>query len=283
MRNESKVAMSDIYETDFWWIQERHHRSLYVGVGHHKPLTDDDNPRAIQWFHSLENGRLSPDKKCYPLTFIHHWRNVCNDSNVYRSLTLFDNNGQPVALGPFLVDIDNFQLVKNGYKEDLEDALKVSRATVKLLRRKPYEIQANDLRVFFTGRKGFNIEVRPSSLAINMNDAADAQVRRSATKLDEIINALRGTNDIGSNATTNAVGVSGTVIDRIYGSKLNNYKLKHPYVRLHDSINQWIPQSGLRMARKKIHLSPADLCDMSAEQICQKARCDVSTPSPGEL
>lgn len=284
MRSESKVEMSDIYNIDFWWIQEEERRSLYVGVGHHKPLTDDDQPCEIPWFRSLKNGGLSLDEEHYPLAFINEWRKACSDTNVYRTLTLFDNKGQPVVLGSFLIDIDNSQLVTNAYKEDLDDALRVARATIELLRTKPYKVQEIDLRVFFSGRKGFNIEVRPSSLGIE--GAYEDQIRLSATKLDCIIMALRRCADISSDSYTqyngfklygagNAVSNNETIIDRIYGSRSNGYKLKHPYVRLHNSINEWTPKSGTKMARRKIRISLAELSGMSAEQICQKAQGDV--------
>lgn len=278
-RGDTEVKMSNISESDFWWTEEQH-RSLYVGVGHHKPLTDDDDPCGIKWFHSLENGCLSEVEKRYPLPFIHQWRNACNNTNVYRTLRLFDDKGQSVVLGPFLIDIDNSQSVKNGYKEDLEDALKVVRATIELLRGKPYAIQDNYLRLFFTGRKGFNIEVRPSALRISMCDTADAQIKSSSTKLDEIIKTLRRRNNIDTNATT-AVSDGGTVIDRIYGDRFG-YRLKHPYIRLHSSINEWISKRGSKMARRKIRLSPDELFSSSAKQICQKAAEGVSTPYSGE-
>lgn len=280
-----------MYETDFWWVDEELHRSLYLGVGHHKALTDDDNPCTIQWFHSLQDGDLSVVEKCYPLSFLHKWRKACNDINVYRTLTLCDKAGKRILLGPFLIDIDNSVIV-NGYQEDLADALKVAQTTIKFLKTQ-LGIQENDLQVFFTGRKGFNIEVLPSSLGIRTDDAVDDQIRLSATKLDEIIDALRRSAGISSNAyaqfpgfrlygTSNAVSDKRTSIDRIYGSRFNKFKLKHPYVRLHNSINEWIAKTGDKMARRKIRISLSDLFGRSAEQICLKAQHDVSTAFEGD-
>ena len=246
--------MSNISETDFWWIREEQHRSLYVGVGHHRPLTDDDNPYMIE------------EKNYYPLGFIHQWRRVCNDINVHRTLTLFDKGGEAILLGPFLIDIDNSQWT-DGYQEDLEDALQVAQSTIRLLKTE-FAIHENDLRVLFTGRKGFNIEVRPSSLGIRMDGTVDAQVKVSRRKLEKIRDAVRSSR--------------GTTIDRIYGGKFDKCELKHPYVRLHNSINEWMQKDGNKLARRKIKLSLADLFGMSAEQICQQARCAVSTPHPSE-
>lgn len=287
------VEMSNIFDTDFWWLQEEHYDSLYVGVGHHKPLTDDDEPFRTTWFRSINHGgRLSEAQKNYPLSFIHQWRKAGGDVNVYRTLTLFNNKEEPVLLGPFLIDIDNSQLAKNGYKEDLEDALKVARATIQLLRGKPYAIEENDLRLFFTGRKGFNIEIRPFSLGIRTDANFEQQVKASACRLDEITKALQRCQGISNTYTqydgfklwgaSNHVSNSGTTIDRIYGSKSNGYKLKHPYIRLHDSINSWMQKDGNKMARTKIRISLADLFDMSAKQICQKARLDASAPGLSE-
>lgn len=226
-------------------------------------MTDDDDPSQIRCFHSLENEHLSQVKKCYPLSFIHRWRKACSKTNVHRTLKLLDNKDKAKMVGPFLIDIDNEQ-------EDLDDALSVARRTVKLLKEKPFGIQGSDLRIFFSGHKGFNIEVRPSSLQINISESVDNQIKFSATTRKEIIEALQSSGSVRC-CTPNAVSDQGTVIDTW-----------HPFIRLHDSINAWIVKSGYKMARRRIRLGLADLFDVSAEQICQKAQPNISGPRPAE-
>ena len=252
---------------DFWWLPKHlDPMSPRVGVGHHKPLTDDDEPSNIKWFHSLKNQRLSSKGKYYPLSFIHEWRKACNDINVYRTLTLFNEEGEPILLGPFQIDIDNSDWV-NGYREGLPDALNVTRVAANILT-SSYKLPIEQVRIFFTGRKGFNIEVCPEALRIS--GSLDDQIRLSAKKLEEVIAALRQANRVSSNST-NAVSNGGTIVDRIYGNRFSGYRLKHPYIRLHRSINKWVRRDGMEIARRKIELSLNELANLTVEQICKSA------------
>lgn len=49
----------EVIDDDFWWLDSEAEQSRFITVGHHLPLSDDDNPRAIQWFHSADKDRLS--------------------------------------------------------------------------------------------------------------------------------------------------------------------------------------------------------------------------------
>lgn len=254
--------------SDFWWLPEDvKETSLLVKVGYHRPLTDDDDPQSVQWFHSLNTaGQLSTCQQLYPLDFLIQWRRACRNTNVYRSLTLFDIGGKPVLLGSFLIDIDNSEWA-DGYTEDLEDALHVARIAVKILTR-TYSLVGEDVRIFFSGRKGFNIEVR--SAALGISGSFGDQVRGSCEKLDQIIKALRQANNV-TNSTTNVVSNQRTVIDRVHGSKRSGYGLKHTYVRLHDSINKWVQKNENETARMRIELSLNDLCNRNVRDIFAEA------------
>lgn len=248
--------------SDFWWLPEHvTSTELLVGVGHHHPLTDDENPCSVEWFHSVGDGHeLSRARRQYRLNFLKEWRSLCNNTNVYRTLELFTSDtGQSEILGPFLVDIDNSNW-KDGYEENLRDALLVARRVVDFLSRH-CKLRDRDLRVFFSGRKGFNIEVRPQALGI---DGPVAQQKRlSAEKLQEIVNHF-GTG-------SNTVSCKDTTIDQIYGNRFSNYKLKHPYIRLHGSWNKWVGENNIWKARSKIELTPEELATLTVDEICARA------------
>lgn len=277
------MLMGDLMEaSDFWWLDDDiEETSLFIKAGHHRPLTDGDDPLSVPWQRSLDKaGNFSNSERLYPLDFLNKWRGACGNTNVYRSLMLFDAKGKPARLGPFLIDIDNSQMV-DGYNEDLEDTILVARALVKVLIRIS-SVAEKDIRNFFSGRKGFNIEVRPAALGIS--GSFNNQVQISGKKLDEIIQALRQADNI-INSTTNAVSNQGTIIDRIYGNKHGGYIIKHPHVRFHNSVNKWIQQGVYKMARMKIEVSLDDLCTKSARDICIEAESlakDTNFPPRGK-
>jgi len=249
--------------SDFWWLSENEiEDELFTGMGHHAPLADSDDPLPLNaWFHSLsENMQLSCTYELYPLDFLTKWRSVCNNTNVYRTLKIFTSN-QGVArfLGPFLVDIDSSNW-KDGYEENLGDALDVARKVVHFLI-VDWGLRAGDIRIFFSGRKGFNIEIRPQALGI-VGSVAD-QLMLSAKKRQEIVEQL--------DVCNNTISSAGTRIDPVYGDRFNNYELKHPYIRLHDSWNKWARNNGITCARRKIEISLDKLFDSTVDEICARA------------
>lgn len=240
-------------ESDFWWLPKgTASNNLLVGLGHQRPLTDKDDPISVMWCRPLDvNEEPCDNLDVYPLDFLDRWRDACNNTNVHRTLKVFDkNSGKAAFLGPFIVDIDN-----DG--ENLEDALGVARQAVKFLITQ-CNVRTDDLRIFFTGHKGFNIEVCPEALRIG--GSITDQIRLSAQMLGKIIEALRKINNIvvGNN---NTVTAQGTCIDRIYGNELGGYGLKHPYTRLHCSINRWVRNHNSNMARMKIQINLDELLD----------------------
>ena len=251
---------------DFWWLSESQAKQGWlVGVGHHAPLTDDDEPSLTRpnqqapaisgWFHSLDDvGKLSHDFKRHSPNVLAEWRSVCGNTNVYRTLILWPEQSQVEPLqGPFLVDIDS-QDWTNGYSENLEDARRVAVLAVELLTSRWPLAEGRDFRVFFSGRKGFNIEVRPDLLGIG--GSLDQQIRASADRLEVL----------GELATRNS---ASTVIDRIYGNRFE-YGLKHPYIRLYNSWNKWSSDCQAKK-RLRLQLSAADLKAQPIESLCSRA------------
>ena len=277
--------------SDFWWLTgDQLTENWSVGVGHHEPLPDEFNEFAYRpsqeepifphWWHSTaEDGEPSNAFKRYPLHFLETWRSRWNNRNVYRTLLLFpDLPEDQHALGPFLVDIDSRDWASQSL-EDLDDTLQVTRQAVSFLTQSCQLTPERDFRVFFSGRKGFNIEAIPASLGITGEIAE--QIRASATCLDTIIRELQGQNSVQSgNGST--VSAHGTSIDRIYGRRLagmrfiTGFQLKHPYTRLHSSINQWVSQSGEQVARRRLELTVSDLSSEGIGSIRLRAETSVS-------
>jgi hypothetical protein len=256
--------------SDFWWLPEKESSQAWlVGVGHRSPLSDDDGPYDVPWYRSVDpRGELSTDEKRYPLAYLDEWRRTCGNSEVFRTLKLYASPGAQEAalLGPFLIDVDN-SAWNNGYREDLEDALRVTRQVVRFVG-DYWNLSGHQFRIFFTGRKGFNVEIRPDALEIGGPVAS--QVQLSLEKLQTMIYHLHSLNG-NRNKNDNAVSDRGTVIDRIYGSPLSSPRLKHPYVRLHDSVNKWVTHDGTEIARMKLELSPKELFDSTARAICSRS------------
>jgi len=245
--------------SDFWWLPKNVSiKNLLVGVGHHKEIADDEDvPPLDSWYRSLDSkGCPSNNIQYYPINLIEKWGSACKNTNVYRTLEVFDRNTKKeIFLGPFLVDIDN----SSG---KLDSAQAVTRQVATYLT-KQLRLSLDSLRIFFSGCKGFNIEIRPED--IGLSELILDQIRLSSKKLDEIIVFLQNSNNI-QDSSKNVVDVQGTVIDRIYGDRFG-YKLKHPYIRLHSSINRWIRGDGSECARRKIEVTFEQLWNMSAVQI----------------
>jgi hypothetical protein len=259
----------DIAMSDFWWLTLQEKRKyIYIELVYHPPLAEeDDSPRQ-----SFSSPYLAP------VTEIGQWRANHQNTNIYRSLKVWKDQSKTEALsGPFLVDIDN----ENGC---LDDALTVTREAVTCVLAS-YNVKQNDIRVFFTGHKGFNIEILPSALGIV--GTPKEQENRVECRRKEIIKKLQESKSLGGGfvasyeddkvmlkgpntgkelskadllgKTVNVVSPGGTVIDRI-----------HEYIRLHRSINKWI-ECGVIRARKKVKLTLGELNSLPLEQIVAKS------------
>lgn len=262
---QRKIKGSSELLSDFWWLPENvTFDDLAVGVGHHKEIADNENvPPLESWYRSLTpKGDLSNEVNYYSINSLNEWRNACNNTNVYRTLKVFERSRENVTyLGPFLIDIDNSQL-SDGYVHDLNDAQAVAKQVVTYLIEQ-HELSSDDLRIFFSGCKGFNIEIRPEALGIE--GPTSDQIRLSSINLGAIIANVRNNNNI-QDSSTNIVSACGTVIDTIYGDRFRYY-LKHPYIRLHNSINKWINGGDKAIARRKMGITYAELLNKSAEEI----------------
>lgn len=250
-------------KSDFWWITDQEKKDyIYVKLVHHAPLAESDSTASLF---------SNPDLVI--VTAMEKWCANHGRINVYRALKVFKDKLATAGLsGPFILDIDN-------EKEDLNDALAVTREAVKHILTS-FKVTENDIRVFFTGHKGFNIEVRPS--AIGIIGSFEEQHSKVESRRREIIKELqkskkliaKGVGSYGENGkpiceislkyawhlkTYNVVSELGTLIDEI-----------HEYVRLHNSINAWI-EDKVTKSRNKVELSIKELESLTIEKIISKS------------
>jgi hypothetical protein len=250
---------------DFWWLTPTERQEyIYVELVHHRPLREEDN--------SAHSSFSSP---CFArIVDIEQWRNNNHNTNVYRSLQVWRDASKTKELsGPLILDIDNDD-------NDLGDALVVTREVVDVVR--SYHIKESAMRVFFTGHKGFNIELCSKALRISGTVGNQTECVRK-----EIIKKLQEGKNLGggftasfengamifrerayrrrlstgelSQKTANLVSRKGTVIDRT-----------HDYVRLHGSINEWV-ESGKIKARMKTKLTVEELRSLTIGQTISRS------------
>lgn len=244
--------------SDFWWLPSEVDASrLHIGLCTHHPLTDSERP-ALAWRCAFDNREVNiKGSPClHSLTAVEEGRQLSQNINVYRTLVLFDEKQRPQFLGPFVIDVDN-ETQGPPYQQDIGAALRLAKAAVNLLVRKE-DLSSNDLRVYFSGCKGFNIEVRPE--AIGVVGSVRQQAGLSYQRLDELIHGLVQAGDLRPEGHQR-----DSTIDRIYTEW---GALRHPYLRLHDSVNAWIPSQGSPMARKKVEVPLADLSSTVAAELC---------------
>lgn len=218
--------------TDFWWLSsEEAKRYGYIDLFHQEPYSDEPDPARGPCSCPMERG-----ERRYPLKFINRWRVKFRNINVFRSLALYSSGiNSEELIGPFLLDIDR---TSDDYVPDLGKALEATRL---LVRGYCSSLSAEDYRVFFTGHKGFHVEINPRAIKPppNVGRLQHFENRR------KYINQLFGS----------------TFIDKF-----------HPHVRLHNSINSWIDYSGKRVYSMNFEVDIDGLFDLSAEQIFAKAR-----------
>ena len=108
---------------------------------------------------------MIPSERKYDFRFISQWEAKYSNINVFRSFTIYssDTNGEEIV-GPFLLDIDCTFI--GGYKPDLRMAIKDTRL---LVNKYCSNLKDEDYQAFFTGHKGFHIEINPRAINISPN------------------------------------------------------------------------------------------------------------------
>ena len=241
-----RIGMMAFNQSDFWWLTEEESKLYrYIFLCYQEPYSDEPNtdkePTSVKRYCSLDaSGILSKEKKHYPIDFIQYWKKKNNNINVFRSHCLFsDEDNSEKIYGPLIIDIDRENGSYNeGYMQNLDLALK---DTYRLIDEYFYKLAENDFRIFFTGHKGFNIEVHPKALQIYSSLSDRYQ---QFTRIRKEINRVFGDS---------------------FADKLHNE------VRMHDSINRFISSDGVVMNRMKFEINIYELKRMTVDEICFKS------------
>jgi len=169
--------------------------------------------------------------------FLDVWRAQVSNINVFRSLCLHSaEKGGAELAGPLVIDIDSSVCSKEtGYTPDIDDSLNTAR---RIVRECLPSLHHNDYRVFFTGHKGFSIEVRPQVVGVSHTQSWERGFRSLLQPFKEM-----------------AVGTA--MVDKV-----------HYELRLHDSVNHWMDNRGCKMYRMKYEVSLPALWALSADDIC---------------
>ena len=220
--------------TDFWWLsQEESRQYRFIDLFHQDPYSDEPNTDRDP----ASCPMLKSDKR-YPLEFINQWKERFGNTGVFRSYALYANEvGNNGIVGPMLLDIDRTIERDGGYLPDFGKALKDTRLLVE-----GYcsSLEIGSYRIFFSGHKGFHVEVKPEATGISP----------SAKRWQHFENIRKS-------------------INRRFGdSFIDKF---HPHVRLHDSINSWIGYDSVTVNAMTFEVGISDLFRLSADDIFARA------------
>lgn len=221
--------------TDFWWLSPEEVRQYrYIDLFYQEPYSDEPNIGNDP----LSCPMLQSDKR-YPLESIKQWRKKFGNINVFRSYTLYssDIEGEEI-IGPLLLDIDRTIEQGGGYLPNFDKALKDTRL---LVTEYCSNLKDKDYRIFFTGHKGFHIEIQPKAIGVSLY-------------LDRWHHFENIRKDINRR-------FGNSFIDRF-----------HPHIRLHNSVNSWIDYSGKKVDSLNFEISANELFSHSSEDIFLKAK-----------
>jgi len=230
--------------TDFWWVTEQELiKYPWVEVLHQQPYSDHPNgpqPTEVITYHSVSpGGRLCHTRRRYRVDFLVKWRHVCGNTNVFRSLYLYSAEEEGTTLaGPLVIDIDSDSVLSSGgYFPNIDHSLQTAR---RILDDHLSRLPETDYRVFFTGHKGFSIEVRPGALGDIRSDPYSSAWRK-------YLSSLR------------VLQVGTAKVDVL-----------HHELRLQNSINHWMDDRGRKMYRMKYEVSPSALRTHNADYFCSR-------------
>ncbi len=223
-----------ILSTDFWWLSpEEIKQYCYIDLFYQEPYSDEPNSdndpsKPVKLIGSRP--RLEDIQKRTV-----NFRNI----NVFRSYALYDSaiDGEEIV-GPLVLDIDRSIEQESGYPPDLDKALK---DTQLLIQEYCSNFKEDEYRIFFTGHKGFNIEIHPRVFG----ELSKVHRRR-------------------------VFGQELREINNHYGRSFVDPQ--HEHVRLHRSINNWIDYSGVWNYAMKIQMTKRQLATGNVEDILNKAK-----------
>ena len=235
--------------SEFWWLTlDEALKYKYVYVCYQELYADEPDseraPYSVPRFFSIdERGSFSSSIRYYPLNFIEIWREKCSNINVFRSFGLSSSEqGVDKLFGPVIIDIDRQEGgFTKGYVQDLDQALEDAR---RIVNEYLYQFEEKDFRIFFTGHKGFHIEILPRALGLINCERTKEQYEHIIDNINDIFNRKKATR----------------FVDKV-----------HDEIRLHNSINRWIDKNGKMINRMKFELSIKELKNLSIDEICRKS------------
>ncbi|MBM3172291.1 MAG: hypothetical protein FJZ85_00955 [Chloroflexi bacterium] len=219
--------------SDFWWLTSEEARQYrYVDLFHQEAYSDEPNTDRDPCSCPMRQS----DKR-HELEFLSQWKVMFGNMNVFRSYALYNSDIEGEGLiGPLLLDIDRTQ--EGSYAPDFDRALKDTRLLVK-----EYcsSLEGKNYRIFFTGHKGFHIEIHPRAISTPHN----------IDRWQYFENVCKDINK----------KFGDDFVDKF-----------HNHVRLHNSINSWIDCLGRRVCLMSYEISVDEVHKLSIESILKKAR-----------
>lgn len=227
--------MQIIYsDKQLYWLDELN-SDLYVEVKV-QPLGD-----------SSFNGEQTILNKVVPLSKLPLIKTRCSEANIWRSWCIYEdkNKTQKLGLVPLIIDIDDED-------ENIENAYILTRACVESLEARLKWISSKEMiRVVFSGRKGFHIEIKP------FKSVDASEVRDDLIKECEMLGVQKGYMNC---------FIENTVVDTI------NPEIKL-WVRVIDTIYSWYRESGELVRRKIFQMSFDEFLESDAKTILALAEC----------
>ncbi len=197
--------------------------ALQAELAHNDPPSEE---KLGKYHYSREAQTGEPLARFSPLTEMGQWWDRWGGINIHRSVALVVGRNGDLVRGPLVLDIDGPPEL--AYPERIEDALK---ATVRVWDWVVKETREGSARLYFSGSKGFNIEIDPSYVHPTKWGSFRRQILRSLR-----VKAIDGIDSSG-----NTIGYRGSVLD-----PLTRQTLK----RVSNSINCWLEGGVLHRATR---------------------------------
>ena len=223
---------------EFWWLEP-------LGI----PLQGEVRVGTSKWTPSTEDPVFKKVNDPVALNDLGLWAARHYWKNVHRSLELLPTpETRPAATGPFVIDIDVEQEPLEAGCIDLsaglEGARRVAVAVVSHFR--AAGVSASDMRVYFSGRRGFHVHVvfvARSDMHRGGFDEVERKWRAERHALLDLIGAV---------------------------PKFIAVDVPHRFTRLRGSVNAW-KEHGMPRRWRVTQLAEDELRDMPISEVVERA------------
>jgi hypothetical protein len=234
-----KVIMVDFLQEEFWWLQR-----LGLPIAGHVGV-------AVSGWEIRPGEYLPPFDECndlVPVASLGGWAAKRGWENVHRTLEVeAAASGCSSIVGPLVVDVDIDEKRIEGSKPSKTQLQKAKAITNKVVSYFSNQgMQEEDRRVYFSGHKGFHVEVVfPGQSDMHSSNGFKKRWEAERKKLQQAIR-IRYDNEI--------------VIDPT-----------HCYVRLKTSINRWGPAHS-ESRHRVIRVMESELVGITVDQLWDLSR-----------